>query len=197
MSAMKKLTSFFVKSGGDGEKKKLFTFENLIIIVVLGVIIILAGGLFSGLGGGKDAGDTAGQGQTGGEGTYFREGEDEVAKLEKRLSELLSKVEGAGNVEVMIFADSSSEVVPAYNNETDRRSDEQEGSRSTETRERRELAASGGESPVVLKVIIPEIKGVVVVAEGAGDLIVKRQLTGAVCTLLGVPEHRVQVLKHK
>ena len=200
---MKGFASFFVKNKGDGEKKKLSPFENLVIIVVVGVIIILAGGLFAKPSNSDAAANAAGtesQGQNPGgssaSGAGY-DGEQAVMDLEKRLSELLSQVEGAGKVEVMIFADSSSEMVPAYNNQSDSSSNEGTGSKSVQSSERQDLATSGGDSPVILKVIIPEIKGVVVVAEGADDVLVRQQLNDAVCTLLGVPEHRVQILKHK
>lgn len=194
------MISFFVKGKNEGEKKKLSPFENLVIIVVVGVIIILAGGFFAKPGGSKDAGGTQNQAQGSGGGgaedTAYN-GEKVVEDLEKRLSELLSEVEGAGQVEVMIFADSSSEKVPAYNNQSDSRSDEGTGNKSTERSESNELALSGGDNPVILKTIIPQIQGVVVVAQGADDILVKKELNDAVCTLLGVPEHRVQILKHK
>ena len=128
---------------------------------------------------------------------YSLEGQEIVADIERRLSELLSKVEGAGQVSVMVYADTSSEQVPAYNDIQDTRNDERVDGRSLEVSETRQLALAGTDEPVILKVIIPQIKGVIVVAEGADDVLVKAQLNNAVCTLLGIPEHRVQILKHK
>lgn len=199
---MKKFSSFFIKTKEDGEKKKLSPFENLVIIVVVGVIIILAGGFFTKTDSSKDALNAQNSGQELGSNkteleAYGNGGEEVVADIEKRLSDLLSQVEGAGKVLVMIYASSSSEMVPAYNDQLDNRSDEGTDQKSVESSERRELALSGGEDPVILKVVIPEIKGVVVVAEGADDFLVRQELNNAVCTLLGVPEHRVQILKHK
>jgi len=197
---MKKLVSFFLKGGNGGDKKKLTSFENLVIIVVVGVIIILAGGFFTRPNGPEDKSRTSSQGADAAETWQMRSGlydEDIIISLEQRLANLLSQVEGAGKVEVMIYADSSSEMVPAYNDHLDSRSNEETGRKSLESSERRELALSGDDIPVILKVEIPEIKGVVVVAEGADDFLIKQELNKAVCTLLGVPEHRVQILKHK
>lgn len=196
---MKKLASFFAKDQKDGGKKKLTTFENLVIIVVVGVIIILAGGFFSKPASSENASRNSASVQDADvkiQGSGFS-GEDIILNLEQRLSNLLSQVEGAGKVEVMIYADSSSEMVPAYNDQLDSRSSEETERKSLESSERRELALSGDDEPVILKVEIPEIKGVVVVAEGADDFLIKQELNNAVCTLLGVPEHRVQILKHK
>lgn len=197
----KRITGFFVKKKGNAEKRKLSTIENLIIIVILGVIIILAG---SYLANSNDTEDTMNEAssvsspdkrttQSG----YSIEGQDVVADIERRLSELLSKVEGAGQVSVMVYADTGSEQVPAYNDVQDTRNDERADGKSLEISETRQLALAGTDEPVILKVIIPQIKGVVVVAEGADDILIKAQLNNAVCTLLGIPEHRVQILKHK
>lgn len=194
---MGKFASFFVKKQPDGEKKKLFTFENLVIFVVVGVIIILAGGYLTKPSQSGEVMKDQGLTQLPQGSNTGYSGAEVVADMEKRLSELLSLVEGAGKVSVMIYADSSSEIVPAYNDELDNRSDNQDDRTSVESSERRELALSGDDTPVILKVVIPQIKGVVVVAEGADDLLVRQELNNAVCTLLGVPEHRVQILKHK
>lgn len=198
---MKKLASFFARDDREGDKKKPVTFENLVIIVVVGVIIILASGIFSRPGGsdkarGEDASKLVSEQDSWSQASGLV-GEDIIRRLEERLSYLLSQVEGAGKVEVMIYADSSSEMIPAYNDQLDSRSNEESDRVSVESSERRELALSGDNKPVILKVEIPEIKGVVVVAEGADDFLVKQELNKAVCTLLGVPEHRVQILKHK
>ncbi|MGI6083836.1 MAG: hypothetical protein ACOYIF_00165 [Acetivibrionales bacterium] len=197
----KRITGFFVKRKENTGKKKLSAIESLIVIVIIGAIIILAG---SYLAKSNDAEDTINESggllsptdryqQLGGS----VEGQDIVADIERRLSELLSKVEGAGQVSVMVYADTGSEQVPAYNNEQNTRSDERSDGKSTEVSETRQLALSGADEPVILKVLIPQIKGVVVVAEGADDILIKAQLNNAVYTLLGIPEHRVQILKHK
>ncbi len=198
----KNITGFFVKKKEDEGKKKLTTFENLIVIVILGVIIILAGSFFTQSGNSKntmkDASGLSSSNEAGNSGQDNPiDGQEIVADIENRLADLLSQVEGAGLVRVMVYADTSSEQIPAYNNEQDTRNDERTDGKSSEISETRELALSGDETPVILKVMIPQIKGVVVVAEGANDILIKEQLNNAVCTLLGIPEHRVQILKHK
>lgn len=197
----KRITGFFVKKKGNTEKRKLSTVENLILIVILGVIIILAGSYLANSNDTKDtmneASSVSSLDKRTAQSGYSIEGQDVVADIEQRLSELLSKVEGAGQVSVMVYADTGSEQVPAYNDVQDTRNDERADGKSLETSETRQLALAGTDEPVILKVIIPQIKGVVVVAEGADDILIKAQLNNAVCTLLGIPEHRVQILKHK
>ncbi|NLM75360.1 MAG: hypothetical protein GX187_04620 [Clostridiaceae bacterium] len=193
-------SSFFVKKKDKDGKEKPSNFENLVVIVILGVIILIAASFLSKSDDAKDAMNdistiTASE-ESGLKYTPLN-GHEIISDLENRLSELLSKVEGAGQVDVMIFADSSSEHVPAYNNEQNTRSDEGASGKSSEIRETRELALSGDDTPVILKVNVPQIKGVVVVAQGADDILIREQLNNAVCTLLGIPEHRVQIMKHK
>ncbi len=197
----KGITGFFVKKNGTAQKRKLSTIENLIVIVIIGVIIILAGAY---LANSNDTEDTMNEASSLSntdrqitQSSVAVEGQNIVSDIELRLSELLSKVEGAGQVSVMVYADTGSEQVPAYNDEQDTRNDERADGKTSEISETRQLALSGTDEPVILKVIIPQIKGVVVVAEGADDILIKAQLNNAVCTLLGIPEHRVQILKHK
>lgn len=198
----KNITGFFVNKKEKGVKKKLSTFENLIVIAVIGVLVILAGSFLTESDDAKntmndDEGSLSSQSQGDNMDGQSMDGEEVVSDMERRLSELLSQVEGAGQVKVMIYADTSSEQVPAYNNEQDTRNDETTDGKSSQISENRELALSGDDTPVILKVMVPQIKGVVVVAEGANDMLIKEQLNNAVCTLLGIPEHRVQILKHK
>lgn len=198
---IKNITGFFVRKKDKNEKRKLSAFEILLIIVILGIIIILAGSHLAKPAEAEDTMNNTGSMESrDGESKLqggFNNGQDIVADIERRLSEILSKVEGAGKVSVMVFADTGGEQVPAYNNEQDTRNEERTDGRSSEISETRQLVLSGNDEPVILKVIIPEIQGVVVVAEGADDILIKAQLNNAVCTLLGIPEHRVQILKHK
>ena len=48
-------------------------------------------------------------------------------------------------------------------------------------------------SPVVKQSILPEIVGVIVVAEGANNIAVKENLIKAVEATVNVPSHRIQV----
>lgn len=131
---------------------------------------------------------------------------DELQDLEKRLEQILSEIEGAGSVKVMVTGDSDGEVVHAYNeNEESKLQEEQNdaGSRSqsNEKRMERELVfmdgGTGGRVPVVTQRYRPEVKGVVVVADGAGSSTVRQNILNAVEALLDIPTHRIQVLKRK
>jgi stage III sporulation protein AG len=58
-------------------------------------------------------------------------------------------------------------------------------------------ANAGGRVPVIIKSYEPEIKGVVVVADGAGSSVVRQDIKNAVEALTGLPPHKINVLKRK
>lgn len=116
--------------------------------------------------------------------------------LEARLKDILSSVEGAGKVEVVINYESTPELVPALTGDVkteDRRDGE---NTSNSTSERKELATVGGGSQaVIIKENQPNVRGVVIVAEGAGNIGVRMSLLSAVRTLLNIPSEKIEILK--
>ncbi len=122
--------------------------------------------------------------------------------MEDRLKKILSKIEGVGEVEAMITYETSTEVVPASNvtksQQTTREQDREGGTRVVEQENTSEnIVTVSGQSydnaPIVIKEIKPVIRGVIVVAEGAGDPQVKSRLIDAVTTIFQVKSHRVKV----
>lgn len=110
------------------------------------------------------------------------------AELEARLEAILSEIKGAGKVRVMITFDRGSEIVPA------RESQRSTGENGTnESSKPLTVSSSGGQSPVVLAEIMPKIRGVIVVAEGAWDISVKNELEKAAMTALGTELSAINV----
>lgn len=101
----------------------------------------------------------------------------------------------------MITFEMGSEIVPALNTVESRDTTEEKDSNGgTRTLNSESITTntvisseSGGNKPLVLKEIKPQVNGVIVVAEGAQDVEVKAKLYEAVKTVLQVPGHRVQV----
>lgn len=119
-------------------------------------------------------------------------------EMEKRLEEILSCIEGAGEVRVMITFATGTQIVPAMNVETQSNVSEQSdenGSWEKTTQESQQSAPAAvqGDETLVLVEKMPEILGVMVVAEGAGDLSVRLALQQAVETVLQVPAKKVDV----
>lgn len=123
---------------------------------------------------------------------------NEKKDLEEKLTEILSKINGAGDVDVMITFESSEEIVPAYNSntttETTKEQDSSGGERTTtSSTENKTLITSNSNDPIVLKTSEAEVKGVIVVASGASDPKVKETLYKAVQTSLQISGHQVEI----
>jgi len=124
-------------------------------------------------------------------------------QLAERLENILSQITDVGQVAVNLTLESSTEYQYAINKKVDKTlvtERAQDGStRSTdETREDAQVVMQnmnqGMEEPVVIKEIRPQVIGIMVVAQGASDLIIKEKISQAVQTLLNIPAHRVTVL---
>ncbi|HHW10984.1 MAG TPA: hypothetical protein GXX29_13550, partial [Firmicutes bacterium] len=122
-------------------------------------------------------------------------------RLAGELERLLSQVAGAGRVEVYITMESGPRQVLAEEVTTEKSTGTGNGANGTGSllrESRRPLTvrdeAARSEKPVVLVQIEPEIRGVLVLADGAGDAALRYTLAKAVATILGVDIHKVSVL---
>ena len=111
---------------------------------------------------------------------------------EERLENILSQIEGVGSVSVMITYYESMEKELAYETKKDRRADNANGSGGESSDEK---AVMSGGAPVILKEVYPEVKGVIVIAEGADRGIVNQKICEAVSTSLGIAMHKICVLQ--
>ena len=117
-------------------------------------------------------------------------------ETEQRLRETLSKVQGAGRVEVMVTLASSDERVYA----ADEKSDVKTGRDSTQqSRDAQYVMIDGqnGDEGMLVKTNTPQVLGVIVVCDGGDSPSVKNQITNALCGALGIGANRVSVLKMK
>lgn len=131
--------------------------------------------------------------------------EEYVADLERKLREVLSLIEGAGEVHVMItLAESRRLVVEKDLRSTQKQTEEtledKEGGRKSGEEILREestvySAFGNGKEPFVVKQIYPRVEGVVVAAQGAGTGHVRSEISEAVQALFGLDAHKVKVLK--
>lgn len=189
--------------------KKWFRKDNLIVLILAGVLLVIIA-LPT-----KDSGETEGlqaEGETRAEELPEDRGdipdaagsdEEYARQMEQRLREILSQMEGVGQVRVMITLKSSQELVvekeqPCLRSSTNE-NDGQGGNRSVnqlETEDNTVYRTDGSVSePYVIKTLPPQIEGVVVVAEGAGSGTVNRTIAEMVQALFGVEAHKVKVVK--
>lgn len=132
-------------------------------------------------------------------------GTDELyaSQLEERLTQALTRVEGVGEVRVMITLKSSSEQVvereqPVRRSATSE-SDAMGGSRSineVDSQESVVYRSDGSLSePYVIKTLPPQIEGVLVIAQGAGNGNVSRTIVEIAQALFDVEAHKVKVVR--
>lgn len=121
-----------------------------------------------------------------------------ASDTEARLCEVLSKIRGAGMVDVMITYETGVELVPAMSTDT-QQSVTTGGDSTSENKveSSRPVTSAGGSEPLVLTERQPRVRGVIVVAEGAADISVRIDLQNAVRALLGVELDKVEVFEMK
>ncbi|RJQ11397.1 MAG: hypothetical protein C4551_01160 [Bacillota bacterium] len=150
--------------------------------------------------GGQGGGSTS-QAASGVPGVWISVAELEAA-MERSLERILSQIKGAGNVSVAVSLESGATYIYGYDetqtSQTTQEKDASGGTRVvTETQSTRQaVVVSQGTAgqALIVRIELPKIQGVVVVAPGAGDSHVKALLSQAVQTLYGVPAHRVVVI---
>ena len=113
----------------------------------------------------------------------------EIEQCEEKLQKLLSSVEGAGRVKVMITYETSDENVFAYNKDESYRENEQKFSSDYI------LVKNGGnETGLKLKTVYPEVKGVAVVCDGANNPVTKEQIISVISALFDISTKNISVV---
>lgn len=124
-------------------------------------------------------------------------------QLEQKLKQVLAKMEGVGEVEVMItLQDEGERVVEKDLSQTSQSVSEKDGSASRSTQDKQyqeesvfsQEGGSGGE-PFVSREVMPKVEGVLVVAKGGGDSKVAKNISDAVLALFPVEVHKIKVVK--
>lgn len=109
--------------------------------------------------------------------------------LENKLSNVLSQIEGAGNVSTMITFESGTEYIYATNEETKTNTNTSQSSTTTT-----QTTTKQPNEDLLVKEVLPKISGVLVVASGAKDTKVKLEIVKAVQAVLEVPISKIEVL---
>lgn len=107
---------------------------------------------------------------------------DYVSRLETRVAELLTHVDGISDVRVMITPESTKESVYLSNE-----------SRSQSVLTEWEYVLDDGGEPVRIKLVFPEIRGIAVVCRGGSNPINREKVVSLLCSLFGVSANRVFV----
>lgn len=124
-------------------------------------------------------------------------------EIEQKLEAILEKIDGAGEVKVMItYQDSGTQVVEKDKNTSENsleESDSTGGVRSTKEQQLQESTvyeeADAGNTPFVSKELLPKVEGILIVASGGDNQKVKQNISEAVLALFQVEAHRIKIVK--
>ncbi len=125
-------------------------------------------------------------------------------RVERQLEQMLSAMEGVGKAEVMItLKDEGESVVEKDMTRTEEHTTEQENQGSS--RENSSISiqeeslytkdGSQNEIPFVTKEKNPQVEGVLVVAEGGGNVQVVKNISEAILALFPIEAHKIKVVK--
>ena len=137
--------------------------------------------------------------------TEFSETTDQKERLERQLQTLLEQVDGIGESRVMITLQSDGKKIVEKDLEESQSKEEgnAEGqassSQSVQSSETTvyQRDSQGNEIPYVTEQKSPQITGVLVIAQGGGNALVKQEITEAVMALFGVEAHKIKVMRMK
>lgn len=205
------------------KKKKLFDFtklkkENFVVIFLIGILLLVIAWPIedkntqeeesgSGISDTKSSIIETGKGEANEQTKDLQSDEglqSYAAALEDTLEELLSVMDGAGQVKVMITLKTSGESIVEKDTVSTQTSstevDSSGGSRNSADISKSEEtvfidSGSGEETPFVKQIIYPQIEGVVVCAEGGDNDTVNKNITEAIQALFGIDVHKIKVIK--
>ena len=195
---------------GKGLIEKLMKKENMIVFVLLGILLLVIAIPINS--------DTKEDGQEDKDtertdpqpanayDIQIDENLEYCLQLEERIEELLSSMDGVGEVQAMVTLVTSKELIvekdePVTRN-TITENDGDGGTRSTNESSYDyetiyETDSEGNKIPYVVKQIEPEIQGITVVAQGGGNAIVQKNISDVLVALFLVEAHKIKVVKMK
>lgn len=124
--------------------------------------------------------------------------------LEEKTEQILGQVEGVGKVSVMVTLKSDGQRIvekdQSTNGQNTEESDSSGGTRSVsdQTTDKTSIYlqnADGSTEPYVSKELLPEVEGVVIIAQGGDNAVVKQNITEAIQALFGVEAHKIKIMK--
>ncbi len=128
--------------------------------------------------------------------------EDYAEYLSQKLTDYLKQMDGAGEVEAWVTLKSGGQEV-LYEEKSSQttslsEADSQGGTREETTEDVTRTVIFGADgNPYVVQTTLPEVQGVLVLAEGGDDSGVRLDIVEAVQVLFGLDAHKIKVVKKK
>lgn len=194
--------------GGPGGAKRVTTFRWLLLIGLLGAFIMIMNS-FLNVRQIEQIGELPPYSN---DQEVFMDGatnkspfEDYEAQYESRIKDIIEKMVGVGNVDVMVNVQSTEEIT-VYRNMREMQQTTEEQDRNGASRQINEVSRSGdvvmlrtggNDAPVILKTTKPHIRGIIIVANGAENEVVRQMILDAVRKGLDVAPHRISISPRK
>lgn len=194
--------------GGPGGAKRVTTFRWLLLIGLLGAFIMIMNSFLNV----KQIEHIGELPPYSSDQEVFMDGasnkspfEDYEAQYEARIKDIIEKMVGVGNVDVMVNVQSTEEIT-VYRNMREMQQTTEELDRNGASRQINEVSRSGdvvmyrtggNDAPVILKTTKPHIRGVIIVANGAENEVVRQMILDAVRKGLDVAPHRIAISPRK
>lgn len=199
------------------KEKLIFLFCSGLLLFILSVpnggkadgkkgIPVNAEAPVSGFGSGESVGENesgTGAAASLGTGASVKSSNTYEEELEDRVREILSHVDGVGEVDVMVVLKSSEEkVVRVDKSVSTSVTEEKDGTGESRIIQQQEQAENtvmngngSGSGPVIEKELKPELSGIIISADGGGSAVIKAEISEAMEALFGLPSHKIKVLK--
>lgn len=179
------------------------------LLVVIAIPVNREGGESGSSGGegsrtGQEAGESVGN-DISGSSAETETAAGKEAQMASSLEEALAQVEGVGQVRVVLSLESTNEKVVEKDIPTSSSTQSSSGSdgstsssaSGTEESTVYQRGSDGTETPYVIRENYPEVRGVLVIAQGGGDPVIVQQIQEAVMALFRVDAHKIKVMKMK
>ncbi len=195
-----------IKSKEDSEGNDKKKIENLVFFVIILIItIVIINIIWNGNNKKKveSNNDTSKKLASSAINTTPSESIQATDNLEEKLENILSKIQGVGDVKVCINYNESNEVVAMYNENskvsTTEETDTSGGIRKIqENNSQKDIIFkedSGEKTPITQKVVQAKIEGAIITAKGAGNVSTKTNIIQAVEAVTGLATHKIQVFE--
>lgn len=179
---------------GEGNNKKKT--ENLVFLLIILIVTVIAINVIW-----KDEKSDTDITNTSNKKLAYVEEENlsQNNSLEEKLENILSNINGVGNVDVLITYNETEEIIPVYN-KTDKKSvtnetDSAGGVRVTEETDAEQEVVFQNDEIIVQKTVSPKIEGAIITATGANNASVKANIISAVEAVTGLATHKIQVFE--
>jgi len=190
-------------------KEKLLRKENMIVFALLGILLLVIAIPVDSDSANENSGEKEEKDNKEDMTVLDTEVDENLEyclQLEQRIEELLSSMDGVGEVQAMVTLVTSKELIvekdePVTRN-TITESDGAGGTRSTNESSYDyetiyQTDGEGNKNPYVIKQIEPEIQGITVVAQGGGNAIVQKNISDVLEALFHLDAHKIKVVKMK